>query len=232
VSITGTAILDEVEKFKADPYVYGAAGPTSFDCSGLIQYALEQLGMTNVPRTSEEQWAWVTHITQSQLQPGDLVFAQFPGDNAPPGHVGVYMGNGEVFSAQDQALGIGAASLASWGSAVYGYGRVPDSSTSGAAGVNAGTSGSSSASSGIGSLLDPLSALASALGTIATDFGDAVSDFDKVAKFFSELTMPSTWIRVGACFAGIGMFIAGFWVLVHKAGNGDGKIRVPIPVPI
>jgi hypothetical protein len=92
------------------------------------------------------------------------------------------------------------------------------------------SSGSSSGSSGVGSLLDPLSALASALSTIATDFGDAVKDLDKVAKFFSELTMPSTWIRVGACFAGIAFFIAGFVVLA-KSDAIFGKIE-PVPIPI
>jgi hypothetical protein len=128
--IGGSAIVAEIQKFVGFPYVYGAAGPSTFDCSGLVQYVLEDVGFGDVPRTSEEQWAWVQRIKKSQLQPGDLVFAQFPGDNAPPGHVGIYTGNGEVLSAEDPALGVGYSSLSSWGSAVYGYGRPPGASIS------------------------------------------------------------------------------------------------------
>lgn len=130
MSLTGAEIVSEVKKFAGDPYVYGDAGPSSFDCSGLVQYVLGKLGVS-APRTSEAQWGWVQKISKSQLQPGDLVFAQFPGDNASPGHVGIYTGGGQVLSAEDPAQGVGYASLASWGSNVVGYGRVPGASTSG-----------------------------------------------------------------------------------------------------
>lgn len=127
---TGTAFAASVQQYSSDPYVWGGDGPSSFDCSGLVQYALSQIGIT-APRTSEEQWAWVQHIPASQVQPGDLVFAQFPGDTASPGHVGVYIGNGQVFSAQSPSAGIGPSTVSSWGSAIVGYGRVPGLSTSG-----------------------------------------------------------------------------------------------------
>jgi hypothetical protein len=231
VSVSGSAILAEVERFKKDPYVWGAAGPSSFDCSGLVQYALTQLGMSNVPRTSEAQWAWVTKIQKNQLQPGDLVFAQFPGDNSPPGHVGVYMGSGEVFSAQDPQLGLGASSLASWGNAVYGYGRVPDvTATPGVAGD---TSGDASAASLWTWITDPLKLTYS--GVAGT--GDALmtigKDFAGIAKFFEILVQPGTWIRVGACLAGIMMFLGGMWVLrmqMQEDHTGGGRIPVPVPV--
>jgi cell wall-associated NlpC family hydrolase len=103
------------------PYVYGGTSPTGWDCSGMVQYIYSKLGI-NLPRTSEEQWAAVQHIDASQLAPGDLVFAQFVGDNASPGHVGIYVGNGQIVSAEDQQLGTGYSSLASWGSAIVGYG--------------------------------------------------------------------------------------------------------------
>jgi cell wall-associated NlpC family hydrolase len=70
-----------------DPYVYGATGPAAFDCSGLVQWAAQKAGFKGVPRTSEAQWNWVQKISQAQLQPGDLVFSQWPGDNASPGPV-------------------------------------------------------------------------------------------------------------------------------------------------
>ncbi|GHD83981.1 hypothetical protein GCM10010508_01950 [Streptomyces naganishii JCM 4654] len=76
------------------PYVYGATGPSSFDCSGLTSWAYAQAGVS-IPRTSESQANIGTRIySQSQLQVGDLVF--FYGDLH---HVGLYAGNGQVLHA-------------------------------------------------------------------------------------------------------------------------------------
>ena len=134
MAVTSAQIVDEVQKFVGDSYVYGATGPSSFDCSGLVQYVLKQVGIT-APRTSEAQWGWVQKISASDLQPGDLVFAEFPGDGPSPGHVGVYTGNGRVLSAQDPALGVGYATLDSWQGNIVGYGRVPSASYKGGPGI-------------------------------------------------------------------------------------------------
>ncbi|MCZ9340199.1 C40 family peptidase, partial [Streptomyces sp. TRM76130] len=76
------------------PYVYGATGPSSFDCSGLTSWAYAQAGVS-IPRTSEAQSQIGTRITsQSDLQVGDLVF--FFNDLH---HVGIYAGNGQVLHA-------------------------------------------------------------------------------------------------------------------------------------
>ncbi|SOD87151.1 NlpC/P60 family protein [Streptomyces sp. Ag109_G2-15] len=75
------------------PYVYGASGPSSFDCSGLTSWAYAQAGVT-IPRTSEAQANIGAHLSESQLQVGDLVF--FYGDLH---HVGLYAGNGQVLHA-------------------------------------------------------------------------------------------------------------------------------------
>jgi peptidoglycan DL-endopeptidase CwlO len=75
------------------PYVYGASGPSSFDCSGLTSWAYAQAGVS-IPRTSEAQANAGTRLGQSQLQKGDLVI--FYGDLH---HVGFYAGNGQVLHA-------------------------------------------------------------------------------------------------------------------------------------
>ncbi|UXY27087.1 C40 family peptidase [Streptomyces sp. HUAS TT20] len=75
------------------PYVYGATGPSSFDCSGLTSYAYAQAGVS-IPRTSQAQAGIGTRLSMSQLQVGDLVF--FYGDLH---HVGLYAGNGQVLHA-------------------------------------------------------------------------------------------------------------------------------------
>jgi cell wall-associated NlpC family hydrolase len=76
------------------PYVYGASGPSSFDCSGLTSWAYAQAGVS-IPRTSEAQANAGTRIySQSDLKVGDLVI--FYGDYH---HVGLYAGNGQVLHA-------------------------------------------------------------------------------------------------------------------------------------
>lgn len=75
------------------PYVYGATGPSSYDCSGLTSWAYAQAGVS-IPRTSQAQANAGTHLSLSQLQVGDLVI--FYGDQH---HVGLYAGNGQVLHA-------------------------------------------------------------------------------------------------------------------------------------
>src|SRR5271165_931422 len=86
---TGTAFLDLVEGQIGTPYVWGGDAPGGFDCSGLVYWAAHALGIKDFPRTSEEQWAAVDRIKADQLQPGDLIFMNFPGE-AAPGHVVIY----------------------------------------------------------------------------------------------------------------------------------------------
>ncbi|MEU2791111.1 C40 family peptidase [Streptomyces sp. NPDC007100] len=75
------------------PYVWGAQGPDSFDCSGLTSQAWSHAGRA-VPRTSQEQWRQLPHVPLSRLRPGDLVL-YFPGAT----HVAMYLGDGKVVQA-------------------------------------------------------------------------------------------------------------------------------------
>jgi cell wall-associated NlpC family hydrolase len=74
------------------PYVYGATGPDSYDCSGLVQAAWADAGVS-IPRTTYEQWAALPHIPLSELQPGDLIL--YNGES----HVAIYVGNGNIIDA-------------------------------------------------------------------------------------------------------------------------------------
>ncbi len=71
------------------PYVYGGSSPSGFDCSGLVAWAFAQVGIS-LPHSSYALYNVGTHIAESDLQPGDLVF--FNG----LGHVGIYIGGGAV----------------------------------------------------------------------------------------------------------------------------------------
>ena len=75
------------------PYVYGATGTASYDCSGLTSWAYGQAGVS-IPRTSQAQASYGTHLSMSELKVGDLVI--FYGDQH---HVGFYAGNGQVLHA-------------------------------------------------------------------------------------------------------------------------------------
>ncbi|MGW7193212.1 C40 family peptidase, partial [Streptomyces sp. NPDC054838] len=75
------------------PYVWGAEGPASFDCSGLTSRAWEHAGRS-IPRTSQEQWAQLPKVPLDRLRPGDLV-VYFPTAT----HVALYIGDGKVIQA-------------------------------------------------------------------------------------------------------------------------------------
>lgn len=76
------------------PYVWGAAGPAAFDCSGLVQWAFRYAGV-NMPRVSEEQWFTGPHIPYADARPGDLLFWHYdPRDPSDIDHVAIYWGNG------------------------------------------------------------------------------------------------------------------------------------------
>lgn len=95
---TGSQVVAEAEKFLGVPYQWGGTSPTTgFDCSGLVQYVYGKLGVS-LPRTSEQQATVGTPVANlASAQPGDLVF--FEPSASGPGHVGIYIGNGQMVDA-------------------------------------------------------------------------------------------------------------------------------------
>ena len=91
------------------PYVYGGASPSGFDCSGLVMYVYAQLGIS-LPHYTVAQWNATQPISQSQMQPGDLVF--FDG----LGHVGIYIGNGQFVDAPHTGSVVRIDSISGFGS--------------------------------------------------------------------------------------------------------------------
>jgi cell wall-associated NlpC family hydrolase len=87
------------------PYVWGAVGPGSFDCSGLTQYAYKAAGVS-LPHSSSMQSRTGTPVARSALQPGDLVFFY-----SPVSHVGMYIGNGQMVHASTAGEPVKVASL-------------------------------------------------------------------------------------------------------------------------
>lgn len=86
-----------------DAYVYGAAGPDAWDCSGLTMGAWGAAGVS-LPHSSSGQMSSGTPVSSSELQPGDLVFYY-----DPVSHVGIYIGNGQIVHASNPESPVGTA---------------------------------------------------------------------------------------------------------------------------
>lgn len=101
----GQQIVDAARSRIGSPYVWGAAGPNAFDCSGLTSWAYAQVGK-QIPRTSYGQAASGTPVSRDSLQPGDIV-AFYDGAS----HVGIYSGNGTVIHALTEGTPLSETSL-------------------------------------------------------------------------------------------------------------------------
>ncbi|PZS15237.1 MAG: hypothetical protein DLM57_13170 [Pseudonocardiales bacterium] len=101
------------------PYVFGAAGPDSFDCSGLTLAAWGAAGVP-LPHSAADQFNYGTHVSMNQLQPGDLVFLY-----QPIGHVEIYIGNGMLVSAPQSGENVSVVPLASYSGDFTGATRLP-----------------------------------------------------------------------------------------------------------
>ncbi|MCC8169497.1 MAG: NlpC/P60 family protein [Oscillospiraceae bacterium] len=91
----GEAIVQEAEKYLGVDYVWGGTSPSGFDCSGLVQYCLNSLGIS-ISRVAEDQFEEGTPVSKDELQPGDLVFFE---QNGYIHHVGIYVGNNMMIHA-------------------------------------------------------------------------------------------------------------------------------------
>jgi cell wall-associated NlpC family hydrolase len=87
----GKTAVGLAEQQIGTPYVFGGSKPGGFDCSGLVQWTYQQLGVS-LPRTSAEQGKAGTPVSPADAQPGDLVYFDHKG---PVDHIGIYLGNGK-----------------------------------------------------------------------------------------------------------------------------------------
>ena len=93
-------VLNFASQQLGKPYVWGAQGPNSFDCSGLTYYVYKNAAGITLPRTSVEQSKYGTTVSKSNLKAGDLIFFDTSGPNdGGVSHVGIYVGNGQMIHA-------------------------------------------------------------------------------------------------------------------------------------
>ena len=87
-----TGVVGVAMQYLGTPYVWAGAAPGGFDCSGLVMYAYQQVGVS-LPHSSYAMWDYGVPVSRDQLEPGDIVF--FDG----LGHVGLYIGGGQFIHA-------------------------------------------------------------------------------------------------------------------------------------
>lgn len=117
----GRAVVDAGATRLGTPYVYGAAGPSAFDCSGFTRWAWAQLGV-DLPHYTGAQWAMVDPIPLDRLQPGDLVFDWSGGGD--PAHVGLYVGDGMMIHAPNSGGVVRYDPIGWWTGATVAAGRI------------------------------------------------------------------------------------------------------------
>lgn len=94
----GEQIVEYAKKYLGCKYVYGASGPSTFDCSGFTMYVLKNFGLT-LSHSATAQSKVGTYVTKENLQPGDLVFFTDYETGEGIGHCGIYVGDGNFIHA-------------------------------------------------------------------------------------------------------------------------------------
>lgn len=99
-----TALVSYAEQFAGCAYVMNAAGPSSFDCSGLVMYVYANAGGIGLPHSAAAQAGYGAAVSKGALQPGDLVFFNVSGGSID--HVGIYIGGGQMINAERPGVGV------------------------------------------------------------------------------------------------------------------------------
>ena len=87
-------VVNEAAHHRGQPYKYGAAGPTRFDCSGFTMYVFSRFGK-RLPHNAAQQYNVVHHVAKANKQVGDLIFIR--SSSGRIGHVGIYAGNNKMW---------------------------------------------------------------------------------------------------------------------------------------
>lgn len=118
VTLTGDQQSDVVALAEAQlgkPYIWGAAGPNAFDCSGLVYYIYHDHKGFNIPRTANAQGMYSTPVAPENIAVGDILWT--------PKHIGIYVGDGKIIHAPNPSKPVSYANLDSWLNSGYKIGR-------------------------------------------------------------------------------------------------------------
>lgn len=167
------------------PYIWGAAGPDTFDCSGLVHYAYAGAGLPGSGRQTSHLWNTASirfmgdAVTPGSEQPGDLVMPH-------PGHVGICIGNGQMWNAPQTGIPVRIDKYSN----VFAIRRVSTPSKNAQPG--------SVSTAGITTAIGPIEAVQGLI--------DAIHSFDSSLKW---LTVGHNWVRILEVFGGTAMIYIG-----------------------
>lgn len=212
------------------PYAWGATGPDSFDCSGLLVWAWKKAGVT-LPRTSQAMAKFGTPVAPKDLKPGDLITSDW--GSGPSSHVAMYIGDNKVIHAPRPGRTVTVANLdANYRSKVNAIRRIPGVSYAGLdpAGFKVPDVGGWAKDllggaedfgkgllDGLGSdLTAPFKLMGEQLATI----GGAMLSVGAFAEWLLKLALPSTWVRIACAGLGVSVLFLGLFFLVREARGG------------
>ena len=120
VSTKANEVIAYAKTLLGKPYVWGAQGPNSFDCSGFTYYVFKNAAGITLPRTSSAQSKYGTYVSKSNLKVGDLVFFDTNGANdGNVSHVGIYLGNNQFIHASSSKGKVVISEMSSYYSGAY-----------------------------------------------------------------------------------------------------------------
>lgn len=218
MSVSGADLVNAAEKELGDPYVFGAEGPNSFDCSGLIQYIFRKYGI-KTPRTAHEQQRFGTAVTRANLQPGDLIFFSWNGSDSAE-HEGMYVGNGEMIHAPHTGTVVKRVKLSSyyWANAIA-FRRFPGVTGGPATSESGGLTGAIKA--GVDAITP--TSVTGAINGVSNqirDIATGVASVGKVAELVTRAFLPSNIMRGFAGLLGTMFVLIGVYFLSREARNG------------
>jgi hypothetical protein len=207
--VASADLISYAQQQLGKPYVFGAAGPGSFDCSGLMLYVFKHYGI-NLPRGSRDQAKVGIAIPKGQQRPGDLVFSHW-GSEGPSGHVGMYVGDGKILNAPHTGANVRYATLdSSYMTHVDAIRRIPGVDGTTGTPINA-ILGAAAGAAG-GGLVDAVSDAAGALH----DIGKAVAPVGTFAETLTKLALPSNAVRLASGVLGVGFLLVGLLFLLRE----------------
>jgi hypothetical protein len=213
VAIDMEKLLDRARDQLGKKYVFGTAGPNTFDCSGLVQYVYKPFGV-NLPHHAASQAKLGKEVSKSDIQPGDLVFSDW-GTGRPYSHVGIAVSKNRIINAPHSGAVVRYATLNdNYLSHVTAVRRVGD--VTGTPGPDLGTVGGV-----IGGVAGgAVTALDSITGAISSGLAP-LSGVSKLADQVFKIFMPSNFLRVAAGLAGALLLMFGIYLLAKEA-RSDG----------
>lgn len=111
ISSRGMDIVNTAREYIGSPYVYGASGPSSFDCSGFTMYIMNKFNVS-LPHSAKAQSGIGKYVPRNQLRPGDLVVFTTNGTGSVS-HTGIYIGGGKFVHAPESGKNVSISSMTS-----------------------------------------------------------------------------------------------------------------------